>query len=92
MIQQWVNGIKTLAVVAFHFLQTSYAGMAMSLQAKWKYGCRIVPGIAVDLALIEKAIHWDFLPALFGGSRPMAIDDDFHHLLGHNVKMGGIGI
>ena len=89
MIQQWVDGVKTLAAVASRFPQTAYAGMASSLQAEWQYVCRVVPGIAAELAPVETAIRSDFLPSLFGGSTPMAIDDDFRRLLGHSVKMGG---
>ena len=92
MIQQWVDGVKTLAAVASRFPQTAYAGMASSLQAEWQYVCRVVPGIAAELAPVETAIRSNFLPSLFGGSTPMAIDDDFRRLLGHSVKMGGIGI
>ncbi len=35
MIQQWVDDIKTLAVVASSFQQTACAGMGTNLQAKW---------------------------------------------------------
>ncbi|KAL7461468.1 hypothetical protein ACHAXS_001898, partial [Conticribra weissflogii] len=91
-IQEWVDGVKTLAAVATRFPQTAYAGMASSLQAEWQYVCRVVPGIAQALAPVEAAIRSDFLPALFGGTTPMSIDDDFRRLLGHSVKMGGIGI
>ncbi|KAL7447678.1 hypothetical protein ACHAXS_000063, partial [Conticribra weissflogii] len=91
-IQEWVDGVKTLAAVATRFPQTAYAGMASSLQAEWQYVCRVIPGIAQDLAPVEAAIRSDFLPALFGGTTPMSIDDDFRRLFGHSVKMGGIGI
>ncbi|KAL7458901.1 hypothetical protein ACHAXS_000437 [Conticribra weissflogii] len=66
--------------------------MATSLKTKCQYVCHVVPGIAADLAPIEKAICCNFLPALFGGSSPMVINNNFHRLLGQSVKMGGIGI
>lgn len=66
--------------------------MVTSLQAEWQYICCVVPGIAKDLAPIKAAIHSDFLPALFGRTTPMTIDNDFSCLLSHSVKMGGIGI
>ncbi|KAL7460257.1 hypothetical protein ACHAXS_000719 [Conticribra weissflogii] len=76
MIQQLVDGIKSLAAVASPFPHTAYAGMVLSLQAEWQY----------------KAIGCNFLPAIFGGSTPMTIDKNFCCLLSHSIKMGGIGI
>ncbi len=92
MIQQWVNGVKTLAVVASRLPQMTYTGMATSLHAKWQYVCRVVPSIAADLAFVNKAIRFNFIPTLLGRSTTMTINENACHLLNHIVKMDGIGI
>ncbi|KAL7452949.1 hypothetical protein ACHAXS_000289, partial [Conticribra weissflogii] len=66
--------------------------MALSLQAEWQYICRVVPGIAQDLAPVKAVIRSDFLLALFSSTTLMVIDNDFCCLLGHSVKMGGVSI
>ncbi|KAL7451366.1 hypothetical protein ACHAXS_000248 [Conticribra weissflogii] len=92
MVKTWFEGIKTLMNVAISFPQTAYVGMAMSLQVEWQYVCRVVPDITMDLAPVKTTIRLDFLPALVGGSTSITSDDNFCQLLGHSIKMGGIGI
>lgn len=91
-IQEWIHGVKTLEMVVTRFPQTAYAGMATSLPAEWQFLCFIVLGIAKDLAPVKAAIRSDFLPALFRGTTPITIDDNFCCLLSHGIKMGSIGI
>jgi hypothetical protein len=43
-VKKWVGGIGILARIASRFPQTAYAGLVLSLQAKWQYLCRVVLG------------------------------------------------
>jgi hypothetical protein len=43
-VKKWVAGIGILARIASRFPQMAYAGLVLSLQAKWQYLCRVVPG------------------------------------------------
>ncbi len=44
MVKKWVAGIETLARIAVRFPQIAYTGLVLSLQSKWQYICRDVPG------------------------------------------------
>ena len=61
----------------------------MSLQLKWKYLQRTVPGVRTLMGPIEEALREKFFPALFGGEE---INVEFRQILGHSVKHGGLGI
>ncbi len=56
MAKKWVMGIEILACIAVMFFQTAYAGLVLSLQAKWQYICHIVPGAGQFLELVELAL------------------------------------
>ncbi len=43
-VKKWVARVEILACIASRFPQTAYVGLASSLQAKWQYICRVVPG------------------------------------------------
>ncbi len=49
-----------------------------------------MPGAGQYLEPVELALHEKFIPALLQVSEP--VDDVFHQLLSHGVKMGGIAI
>jgi hypothetical protein len=83
-------GIETLARIAVRFPQTAHAGLVSSLQAKWQYICRVVPGAGQYLELVESALCEKFLPVLLQVSEP--VEDVFCQLLSHGVKMGRIAI
>jgi hypothetical protein len=90
MVKKWMVGIETLARIAVRFPQTAYTGLVSSLQAKWQYICRVVPGVGQNLELVESALCKKFIPALLQVSEP--VDDVFCQLLSHGVKMGRIAI
>ncbi len=90
MDKKWVTGIETLARIAVRFPQTAYVGLVSSLQTKWQYICRIVPGAGQYLELVELALCKKFIPALLQVSEP--VDNVFCQLLSHGVKMGRIAI
>jgi hypothetical protein len=71
--------VEILARIASRFPQTAYVCLASSLQAKWQYICRVVPGAEHYLGLIETAIREKFIPALLQVSDP--VDDTFRQLL-----------
>ncbi len=89
-VKKWVAGVEILACIALRFPQTAYAGLVSSLQAKWQYICRVIPGAEHYLGLIKSAICKKFIPALLQVSDPF--DETFRQLLLQGVKHGGIAI
>ena len=61
----------------------------MSLQIKWQYLQRTVPGVGSLMGPIEDSLIEAFLPALFGGEEVSA---NLREILGHSVKHRGLGI
>jgi hypothetical protein len=89
-VKKWVAGVEILARIASRFHQTAYAGLASSLQAKWQYICRVVPGAKHYLGPIKTAICEKFIPALLQVSDP--VDDTFRQLLSQGMKMGRLAL
>jgi hypothetical protein len=89
-VKKWVAGIGILAHIALRFPQTAYVGLVSSLQSKWQYLCRVIPGSEQFLGLIESTICEKFIPALLQVSEP--VDEALRQLLSHGVKSGGIAI
>jgi hypothetical protein len=89
-VKKWVAGVEILARIASRFPQTAYAGLALSLQAKWQYICRVVPGAEHYLGPIVTAICKKFIPALLQVSDP--VDDTFRQLLLQGVKFGRLAL
>jgi hypothetical protein len=89
-VRQWVAGVEILARIVSRFPQTAYASLTSSLQAKWQYICRIIPGAEHYLGPIESAIYEKFIPALLEVSDP--VDNTFCQLLMQGVTMGGLGL
>ena len=57
MVKKWVRGVKLLAMVARKYPQSAFFGFTQSLQAKWQYLCRCVPGVEQHLERVKEAIH-----------------------------------
>jgi hypothetical protein len=89
-IDRWVNGIKSLSMVARRFPQTAYAGLTHSLQAEWQYLQRVTPNIDQAFAPVEAAITQVFLPALFDAT--VTEIETLRPLLALPVRQGGLGI
>jgi hypothetical protein len=89
-IDRWVNGIKSLSMVARRYPQTAYAGLTHSLQAEWQYLQRVTPNIDQAFAPVEAAITQVFLPALFDAT--VHEIETIRPLLALPVRQGGIGI
>jgi hypothetical protein len=89
-INQWVDGVKALSMVARRFPQTAYAGFAKSLQAEWQYVQRVTPNLHQAFAPLELAIAQIFLPALLNST----VDEiaKLRPLIALPVRHGGLGI
>jgi hypothetical protein len=89
-VNQWVDGVKALSMVARRFPQTAYAGFAKSLQAEWQYVQRVTPHLHQAFAPLELAIAQIFLPALLNST----IDEiaQLRPLIALPVRFGGLGI
>ena len=61
----------------------------MSLQLKWQYLQRTVPGVGTLMGPIEEALRENIFPSLCGGEEFTA---EFRKILIHSVKHGGLGI
>ena len=44
-VEEWAHGVRTLAKIAKRYSQSSYTGLGMLLQLKWKCLQRTVPGV-----------------------------------------------
>jgi hypothetical protein len=91
MVTTWVAAVETLALVASNYPQAAYAGFTFSLQNEWQYVLCATSDTAAHFALLEVAIRTKFLPALLGIAAS-DLDGEFHELLTHGVKTGGITI
>jgi hypothetical protein len=89
-IQQWVDGIRSLAGAARRYPQTAFAGMARSLQMEWQYLQRVTPETAEAFAPLEEAIATHFLPAILDASVEEVAT--IRGLLALPVRLGGLGI
>ena len=89
MLEKWVATVKTLAKVATRYPQSAYAGFTQSLQSEWQYLWCCIPGVEDFLGPVEDAIHEFFLPAI-PQEKAEEMTDDFHQLLSHGVKQGGL--
>ena len=69
----------------------AYAGFTFVLQNEWQYVQRVVAGIGVLFAPLESMIREHFLPSLIG-IPACKIDGDYHTLLSHSVKTGGLAV
>jgi len=88
-VAAWSASVGDLARVATRYPQTAYAGLAMSLQAEWRYLQKVVAGCGADMAPIEAAVANEFLPALLGAPRA---DCPTRGRTALSVKCAGIGV
>ena len=91
-VAKWVDGVNSLARVAWRYPQTAYAGLVWCLQAEWQYLCRVCPGVGPHLQPIEDALRLRFIPAVLG-HKGYEVTDDARDLYGSGVKhqAGGAG-
>jgi len=61
------------------------------MQNEWQYVQRVVADTAPLFSQLEEVIRTHFLPALLGVPS-VEIDGDYHQLLTHSVKLGGLAI
>ncbi len=83
--------MKTLSVVAERYPQTAYAGFTFCLQNEWQYVQHVVADTGPFFQPLEREIQMNFLPALLG-IPPTKFDREYHQLLTHGVKQGGLAI
>ena len=88
-VEEWTHRVRVLGQIAQQHPQSAYAGLGISLQLKWQYLQRTVPGVGTLVGPIEEALREKFFPALFRGEE---INANFRKILGHSVKHGGLGI
>ena len=89
-VDQWVYGVKRLAMVAKTRPQEAFAGLTCSLKSEWGYLQRVCPDLGNVFTPIEKTLRDDFLPAILGESDP--IDDQLRRLLSLGTKAAGAGV
>ncbi|KAI2493136.1 hypothetical protein MHU86_21397 [Fragilaria crotonensis] len=89
-VQQWIEGVHSLAAAARRYPQTAYAGLSQSLQAEWQYLQRVTPDIAPAFAPLEAAIATVFLPALLDTTVEEVAK--LRPLLALPTRLGGLGI
>ena len=65
------------------------ARLGMSLQLKFQYLKRTVPGVGSIMVPIYDSLREAFLPEIFGGEE---VSSDLREILGHSVKRDGLGI
>ena len=88
-VEAWAHGVRVLAKIARQHPQSAYFGLGMSLQIKWQYLQRTVPGVGTLMGPIEEALREKLFPALFRGEE---INANFRKMLRHSIKNGGSGI
>ena len=86
-VEAWAHRVRFLGEIARQHPQLDYAGLVMSLQLKWQYMQRTVPGVSTLMGPIEEALREKLFPTLFGGEE---ININFRKILVHSVKHGGL--
>ena len=88
-VEAWSHGVKVLGKTSRQHPQSAYDGLGMSLQLKWQYLQKTVPGVGTLMGSIEEDLRKTIFSALFRGEE---INAGFRKILGHSVKYGGLGI
>ena len=89
-IDEWVEGIKALALIARNYPQAAYAGLSKSLQAEWQYMHRVIDDVGAHFGPIEDALATVFLiPALLGGRTD---GDQLRDLFTLPVRQAGLNL
>ena len=88
-VEAWSQGVHTQARISKRYTQSAYADLGMSLELKWQYLQRTVPGVGTMIGPIEDALREDLFPTFFGGEEVRA---ELREILGHSLKWGGLDI
>jgi hypothetical protein len=89
-VQQWIEGVHSLAKAARRYPQTAYAGLSRSLQAEWQYLQRVTPDISPAFVPLEEAIATVFLPALLDATIEEVAK--LRPIIALPMRKGGLGI
>ncbi len=87
LVENWVMA----GFVAEQYPKMAYDGFTFCLQNKWQYVQQVVADTAPFFTPLKDAICTHFLPSLLG-IRLTEIKGEYHQLLTHSVKMGGLAI
>jgi hypothetical protein len=93
MVEKWTAVVVTLSTIAERYTQTAYAGFTFCfcMENKWQYVQRVVTNTLPFFSPLEEVIHKHFLPALLGVPS-VEINGEYHQILTHSVKLGGVAI
>ena len=91
MAEKWAAAMVTLSTVAEQYPQTVFTGFTFCMQNEWQYVQLVVANTAPFFSPLEKVIRMHFFPAL-RGVPSVEIDGDYHQLLTHSIKLGGLAI
>jgi hypothetical protein len=87
--RDWAAAVNELALVAPRFPQAAYAGLQKSLQQEWQFLQRVTDGLGLEFSAIATALHYDFLPAIFGIDEA---SDTLRKMASLPVKFAGLAI
>ena len=88
-VEKWTEAVRSMSAVAEHYPQTTFVGMAKSLQQEWQFLQRVTNGSDLDFAPLEDALRKSFLPALL---QEKDISPDMRKLIGLSVKSAGMSL
>ena len=90
-LEKWTAVVVTLSTIAECYTQTAYAGFTFSMENEWQYVQRVVTDTLLFFSPLEEVIHKHFLPTLLGVPS-VEINGEYHQILTHSVKLGGVAI
>ena len=88
-VEKWTEAVRSMSAVAEHYPQTTFVGMAKSLQQEWQFLQHVTNGSDLDFAPLENALRKSFLPALL---QEKDISPDMRKLIGLSVKSAGMSL
>ncbi|KAG0712434.1 hypothetical protein GWK47_018463 [Chionoecetes opilio] len=88
-VSEWVKEVYVLSDMAKTEPHAAYSAFTHSLQHRWSFVKRTIPGISLLLRPLENSIRNTFLPALL---RSHIIGDNERALLTFPPRLGGMGI
>jgi hypothetical protein len=89
-IDTWISTVWTLGKIAKRYPQTSYAGMARSLQMEWQYTLHVIPDVDTQFESLARVIAEECLPALL--SEPAGLPEGLRERLTLPARWSGMGI
>ena len=90
-MENWVAGVKTMAVFERGLPQMSYARLMMSLQKYWNFYNKATPVFGPLFAPLEESLKENFTPDLLGVRRE-EVTESLCKRITWGVKWLGIGI